>query len=117
MNRWCMAVALLMIGVGTATAAHEAPVRSVEWTGDVALQTDPTSSFWRGALPVFAELDSYGKPMSAYRTEIRSRWTKNDIYFLFVCPYEELHLKPSPDPLHETNQLWNWDVAEVFISA
>src|SRR5436305_62410 len=39
----------------------------------------------------------------------------DDEYFLYICPYEELHLKPNPDTKHETNQLWNWDVAEVFL--
>ena len=48
---------------------------------------------------------------------MRTRWTKNNIYFLFVCPYQQLYLKPSPTPQQETNQLWNWDVAEVFIGS
>ena len=26
-------------------------------------------------------------------------------------------MKPSPDSVHETNQLWNWDVAETFIGS
>jgi hypothetical protein len=26
-------------------------------------------------------------------------------------------LNPAPDTVHETNQLWNWDVAEVFIGS
>jgi hypothetical protein len=52
-----------------------------------------------------------------YRTEVRTRWTKNNIYFLFVCPYQQLYLKPSPTPQQETNQLWNWDVAEVFLGS
>ena len=52
-----------------------------------------------------------------YRTEVRTRWTKNNLYFLFVCPYEELHLKPAPNTQKETNELWNWDVAEVFVGS
>ena len=46
-----------------------------------------------------------------------TRWTRQNLYFLFVCPYEELNLKPDPKPSVETNELWNWDVAEVFIGA
>jgi len=45
------------------------------------------------------------------------RWTRDNLYFLFICPYDELYLKPAPTTNQETNELWNWDVAEVFISA
>jgi hypothetical protein len=34
---------------------------------------------------------------------------------LFTCPYEVLCLKPDPDTSRETNKLWQWDVAEVFV--
>ena len=63
------------------------------------------------------DADSHGKPDPRYRTEVRTRWTAKNLYFLFVCPYEELHLKPNPNRSVETNELWNWDVAEVFIGA
>ena len=63
------------------------------------------------------EKDSFGKIVPRYRTEVRTRWTKSNLYFLFVCPYEELHLKPAPNTQKETNELWNWDVAEVFIGS
>jgi hypothetical protein len=48
---------------------------------------------------------------------VRSRWTKNNLYLLFVCKYEELHLKTEPATDRETNALWNWDVAEAFIGS
>jgi hypothetical protein len=80
------------------------------------LITDPASPFWRDAHPVFAERDAQGR-LATSRMEVRSRWTEDYLYFLFVCPYAELHLKPSPDTKNETNELWNWDVAEVFIGS
>jgi hypothetical protein len=52
-----------------------------------------------------------------YRTEIRSRWTSKYLYFLFICPYEDLNLRPDPVTSSETFGLWNWDVAEVFIGS
>ena len=55
--------------------------------------------------------------MPGYRSEIRSRWTNRNLYFLFVCPYEQLNLKPNPTTSAETNELWKWDVAEVFIGS
>lgn len=82
-----------------------------------ALSTDPNAEFWRGAKPIYAEVDPNGHVLQEYRTEIRSRWTKTDIYFLLVCPYKQLSLKPSPDSSRETYELWNWNVAEVFIGS
>ena len=91
--------------------------QSVYAAHDIALGTDPHSTFWQGARPVYAEVDSHGHPLPEYRTEVRSRWTSTNLYLLFICPYQELHLKPSPDTGRETNELWNWDVAEIFIGS
>ena len=69
------------------------------------------------ARPVYADKGRYGQTLKRYRTEIRSRWTEKNLYFLFICPYEELNLKPSPSTSTETYQLWDWDLAEVFIGS
>jgi Carbohydrate family 9 binding domain-like len=90
---------------------------SVRADADVALDTNPTSSFWKDARPVVADLDNFGKRVPGHSTEVRSRWTAGNLYFLFICPYQQLHLKPHPVTSSETNELWNWDVAEVFIGA
>jgi hypothetical protein len=84
---------------------------------DFPLTADPRAAQWKGAPPVFAENGPRGEPVPGHRTEIRSRWTHDNIYFLFICPYQELHLKPHPSTATETNQLWNWDVAEVFVGS
>ena len=82
---------------------------------DTAPDTNPDSEFWRGAPIAIAERDPFGNQVPGHRTEVRSRWTRENLYFLFICPYETLHLKPQPRTDVETNELWNWDVAEVFI--
>lgn len=92
-------------------------MRSKRAPADVAPDSDPNSEFWRGAPAVFADQDSFGKIVPGHRTEVRSRWTDNNLYFLFICPYEQLHLKPNPQTDVETNELWNWDVAEAFIGS
>lgn len=112
-----IAVMLVLLWPRTVAAAEDNVIKSARAAQDVASGTDPASQFWRNAPRVFAERDSYGKPVPGYRTEIRSRWTKDNLYLLFICPYEELYLKPAPDTAHETNQLWNWDVAEAFIGS
>jgi hypothetical protein len=82
---------------------------------DFALTADADSPQWKGIEGVIAENDSFGKPTPGHRTEVRSRWTDNNLYFLFVCQYEELYLHPNPTQTSETNELWNYDVAEAFI--
>jgi Carbohydrate family 9 binding domain-like len=114
---------LLRVFMVLATAACAAAGANVEVatstqaTNDLTMDTNPDSAFWKQAAPVFAEKDKEGRELSGYRTEIRSRWTRKYIYFLFTCPYEQLFLKPDPATKTETNQLWNWDVAEVFLGS
>lgn len=108
---------VLMASSISVASEREAVVESVQAKQDVALDLNPSSSFWLGSHPVFMQKDNFGKTVPRYRTEVRTRWTKDNLYFLFVCPYEQLNLKPSPDPKNETNELWNWDVAEVFLGS
>jgi hypothetical protein len=77
--------------------------------------TDPQSEFWCDAPITWMRDDAYGNKVDGHATEIRSRWTPSHLYFLFVCPYQELHLKPNPVLDKPTGGLWNWDVAEAFI--
>ena len=84
---------------------------------DVKLEANPDSPFWRKAHSVLAEVDNQGWLEREYRTEVRSRWTRDNIYFLFICPYKHLYLNPKPDAAHETYELWKWNVAEVFIGS
>jgi len=115
-NRYCTLMWVLIF-ITQSAAANDAVLESTRAAEDMAASTDPSIPFWQAAPPVYADKDPYGQPLPRYRTEIRSRWTEKNLYFLFICPYEELHLKPSPSTSTETNRLWEWDVAEVFIGS
>lgn len=84
---------------------------------DLDLNTDPQSSLWKGAPAVFSERSAKDQPVPGHRSEFRSRWTDKHLYFLFICPYEELYLIPNPVTDKETNKLWDHDVAEIFLGA
>ena len=84
---------------------------STDWTPTA----DPESPPWKGTAGVWADKDRMGKVVPGHRTEVRSRWTPGSLYLLFVCPYEQLHLKADPSASTETDRLWEWDVAEAFI--
>jgi hypothetical protein len=98
-----------------APAGGTSVLESLHIDQDFEPSADATKPHWR--IPgVSIGWDYFGKPIDGSPTEVRSRWTDRNLYFLFICPYAGgLNLKPSPDPLAETPQLWNWDVAEVFI--
>ena len=82
---------------------------------DFALTADPNAAHWKAVKGVVTENGRRGEPVPNHRTEIRSVWTPKNLYLLFICQYEELNLKANPSTTTETNQLWNWDVAEAFI--
>jgi hypothetical protein len=82
---------------------------------DFALTADPDASQWKGVAGVRADRNFLNEPIPGPPTEFRSRWTPTTLYLLFICPYDELNLRPDPNPSVETPELWNWDVGEVFI--
>ncbi|MGB0075682.1 MAG: carbohydrate-binding family 9-like protein [Terracidiphilus sp.] len=111
----CTLICVLALAAGpvdTPTA-----IDSLRAGRDSGLNTNPDSPFWRSAPGVFAAVDSFGRPLAGSRTEVRSRWTFKSLYFLFICPYDQLNLRPNPSTVTETNELWKWDVTEVFIGS
>lgn len=97
--------------------AADAVIQSRWADSDPKLDTNSASPFWQGADAVYIENDAHSKPEPKYRTEVRTRWTNQNLYILFICPYEQLNLKPNPTTSSETNKLWDWDVAEAFIGS
>jgi len=107
----------LTLLAGTALALAESPgvIQSHRAAADFALTADPDAAPWKGVNGILMDHGPKGEAVPDHRTEVRSRWTKDNVYFLFVCPYEALHLHPNPRQTSETNKLWDWDVAEVFV--
>jgi hypothetical protein len=84
---------------------------------DLELDPDPAGNDWREAPRVVIDHEISGRTIEGAPPEIRSRWTKAHLYLLYICPYDELHLKTEPKREIETPRLWNWDVAEAFIGS
>jgi len=109
---------LLALIVAAATVAFgDGPgiIESRRAASDFELTADPNAPQWKGIAGVSTAHSYHGEPIPGPPTEFRSRWTEKTLYLLFICPYDELNLKPDPNPAAETPQLWNWDVAEAFI--
>lgn len=106
----------LLLMVLALPADPSSVIESAFSPSELSLDPDPRSDAWKEAPRVAADHDKSGEPLSP-ATEIRSRWTKENLYLLYICPYDQLNLKPNPDTVNETPQLWNWDVAEAFIGS
>jgi Carbohydrate family 9 binding domain-like len=52
----------------------------------------------------------------AAATRVASLWTDRYIYFAFSCRYDTLNVFAGEDPSKERWELWNRDVAEVFLN-
>lgn len=102
----------------SAATRKESSISKSQWTGHgVTSDTDPDSAFWHGVPAAFATTDTNGDPVVGNPMEVRSRWTSEYLYFLFLCPYEKLYLNAHPQAGVKTNGLWLWDVAEIFIGS
>jgi hypothetical protein len=113
-----VAALTLTLAVPACFAAGTDRMIATRAAADFELTADPNAPPWKNVKGVWAEVDPFGKKVAAHhRFETRVRWTPEYLYFLFICPYDELNLKPNPVTSKETNKLWEWDVAEVFIGA
>ncbi|HVO97902.1 MAG TPA: carbohydrate-binding family 9-like protein [Bryobacteraceae bacterium] len=90
-------------------------IESRRASAEFDLTANPDAPQWKGVAGVTAAGNYLNEPIPGPPTEFRSRWTDQTLYLLFICPYDELNLKPDPNPAAETPQLWNWDVGEAFI--
>jgi Carbohydrate family 9 binding domain-like len=100
-----------------AAADPAAVLESTYSRRDFDLTADPNSELWATAPHVAADRNYLGQLIPGAPTGIRSRWSDRYLYLLFICPYDELNLKPDPNPAAETPELWKWDVAEAFIGS
>ncbi|HET8667183.1 MAG TPA: carbohydrate-binding family 9-like protein [Terriglobales bacterium] len=96
-------------------AGHEAVAARVK-----CVETDgfPAVSKWDKATPIRFNTDWQGKNADAAReTEVRLLWTPETLFVKFVCGYRELVTFPGADIDGYRYQLWDRDVAELFVQA
>ena len=104
----------------TYVAVDLGPVKvaeSLRADADFELTADPEAGPWKAAPKVLITQDPFGKTIPGPATEVRSRWTEQNLYLLFTAPYTELNLKPNPQTTADTVPLWDWDVVEAFLGS
>jgi hypothetical protein len=110
--------ALLVVAAFAAQAQNPAIFPSYMSDKDAEPSADPDSAFWKGAKDGVAITKSVlGPEMPQFRAEVRSRWTKDYVYFIFYGPYEKITVSAKPDTTKETFKMWERDCFEVYLGA
>jgi alpha-galactosidase len=93
-----------------------ATIMACELSGPVDAGGFPLEASWHLAEPVRFDCDWRGKNEDAEReTEVRVLWTEKGLYLKFRCRYRTLTVFADCEPNGRRDQLWDRDVAEVFI--
>jgi len=110
-------ICLLLFCTSISQAQDKAVFLSYFADKSVEPTADPESAFWKGIQGVIIDKSVLGPEMPQSRSEVRSRWTKEHVYFLFIGPYQKLTLNPNPDTTNETYRLWERDCFEVYLGS
>src|SRR4030095_12614183 len=74
----------------TGQQAPPAVFESVYSDRELDLNPDPGAAFWTSAPRVVVDHDYFGQPVAAPLTEVRSRWTMQNLYLLYSFGIDEL---------------------------
>jgi len=76
----------------------------------------PRPPSWEKAVPLRFNADWQGKNANPEReTEVRLLWTKETLFLRFRAKYRAITVFPDAEPNGRRYQLWDRDVAEVFL--
>ena len=97
----------------TSDARIDAKRAAADFTLDGNLSKKP----WQDAIWVqFSHSMSGAENYPAQETRVASLWTDKYLYFAFSCKYDALNVFEGEDTAKERWELWNRDVAEVFLN-
>ena len=83
---------------------------------EISLNARHSAAEWQTATGISFCEDWQGKnPDSGRQTQVRLLWTPKTLYLRFECRYRELSVFEDSDASGRRDQLWDRDVAEVFL--
>ena len=96
--------------------SDSATIIALEFSGALDARGFPAAAEWNRVPPVRFSSDWQGKNEDTAReTEVRMLWTNEMLYLQFRCRYRTLTTFADSAPNGRRDQLWDRDVAEVFI--
>lgn len=97
-------------------SAEQQAVMAVRMTGDPDEEGLPKPSAWELTTKLCFSSDWQGKNADPGReTEVRLLWTPETLYLRFFAKYRTITVFPDAEPNGRRDQLWDRDVAEVFL--
>ncbi len=119
-----LAIAILEGGVSAATptmaehrlTADQPTAIAARMNGRTGVEGFPEPSSWEAAGGLRFQADWQGKNADPEReTEVRLLWTPETLYVRFRAKYRVITVFPDAEPSGRRDQLWDRDVAEVFL--
>jgi hypothetical protein len=108
-------IALIVLSTSPGWSQESNVCLSVFAADDAAPSADPDSTFWKNVSGVVMDKSVLGEARPKLRAEVRSRWSRTNLYFLFIGQYEALNLKANPHTTAETDRLWLHDCFEAYV--
>ncbi|HEX8800418.1 MAG TPA: carbohydrate-binding family 9-like protein, partial [Terriglobales bacterium] len=97
-------------------SASHAEVKAVRLRQPADANGFPVREEWQRAEAVTFCRDWQGSNEDPQRTTlVRVLWTGEHLYIRFRCRYRAIHVFPDADSNGRRNELWDRDVAEVFL--
>jgi alpha-galactosidase len=95
---------------------REGTIVALECAGALESGAFPGAEPWRAARPIRFAWDWQGKNQDLAReTQVRALWNAESLFLQFVCRYRTLTTFAESDWNGRRDQLWDRDVAEVFL--
>jgi alpha-galactosidase len=83
---------------------------------EIHLDAQHPAPEWKLAAAVSFDQDWQGKKHDPQlETKVRVLWSAANLYLRFDCQYREIYVFDDSDPNGRRNELWDRDVAEVFL--
>ena len=105
------------VNAGKTTSARETEtVIAVQFAGGTCAEGFPAERVWEKVPAIHFAHDWQGKNEDPGRkTEARVLWTRETLYVNFLARYRSLTVFADAEPNGRRDQLWERDVAEVFL--
>ncbi len=111
-SRWV----LLVIAGNTSSVRETGTVVAAQFTGRTDAEGFPADETWERASSIRYHQDWQGKNDDLLReTEARLLWTRETLYLRLLARYRSITVFGDAEPDGRRDQLWDRDVAEVFL--